>query len=107
MLRKGEELFEIQGDAASGIVMDYNLDHGKIEVPIRWRDRMMFVDVYEMGDHLMIHLLCPKCLQGLRVLSQKKRIRFLRAERRLSIERIGCSRPECDWSAVTRDNIAI
>jgi hypothetical protein len=91
-----------------GTELELRLDHGKIEVPIRWRDRVSVADVFldEGTGSVLVHMYCPACTQGLRVESHKKRIRFDRSQKRISIEKIACSYPDCDWRAVIEDNVA-
>lgn len=117
--RQTEELFTIRQDVMDplakhagmetglqGCEIEVRLDGAKIEVPVRWRDRMTVVDVYEVDDHLMIHLYCPQCTQCLRIESRKKSIRFDRGSNRLEVDKISCSYPQCDWSVTIKDNFA-
>ena len=109
-----EEIFTIKDDVVDpggqsnlrGKSYEVRMDHGKIEVHVRWRNRMLTVDVYELHDHLMVVLYCPKCEQGLKIDSKKKHIRFCRGDRRIDVGRIKCSHPGCDWTAVVEGNIA-
>jgi len=118
---EAEELFRIREDVADptgsgqrGVSFEYQLGATAIAHPsIRWRDRLTTADVYEQGDHLMVHLFCPQCGQNLAIHSNKKRVRLNRAENRIDIgERrnpdaaLHCSWDECDWRAVVEDNIA-
>lgn len=120
---KNEELFTIRQDVAdplaqhagieTGLVgneYEMRMDGGKTEVAIRWRDRLTVADVYEMDDHIMLHMYCPNCTQCLSIQSQKKRIRFNRSERRIDMgserEPLRCSYQDCDWRAYIEDNVA-
>lgn len=106
MLAKNEELFDIKGDPNAGMCLDYRLDGGKIEVPIRFRDRVTVADVYIIDDYLTAQLYCPKCENCLTVDSRKKRIRFDRSEKRIDIERMSCTYAACDWRVVVENSIA-
>lgn len=109
-----EEVFSIKDDVVDptgqsdlrGRSLEYRMDHGKIECHVRWRDRLLTVDVYELRDHLMIVLYCPKCHGGLRIRSVAKRIRFCRGDRRIDVEKIACPYPGCDWRVVIEGNLA-
>lgn len=107
MLAKNEEMFDIKGDANSGMCLDYQLDAGKIEVPIRYRDRITVADVYVIDEYLSVQLYCPKCENCLTVDSRKKRIRFDRSEKRISIEKMVCTYPACDWRVVVENSVAM
>lgn len=109
-----EELFSIKDDVVDpsgqsdlrGRSIEQRLDHGKIECHVRWRDRLLTVDVYEQYDRLMLHLFCPKCEGALRILSTHKRIRFCRGDRRVDVEAFKCTYPGCDWRVMIEGNLA-
>ena len=109
-----EEVFSIKDDVVDptgqsnlrGKSYEVRMDHGKLEVHVRWRDRILTVDVYKLDDHLMVHLFCPKCENALRVLSKNKRIRFCEGDRRIDIERMACTYPQCGWTVVIEGNRA-
>ena len=82
------------------------LDGGKIEVAIRYVDRISIVDVYEQPGHLLIHAYCWRCTRMLTIRSQAKQIRWLRGERRLDIEQFRCTHPGCGLHVRVVDNVA-
>jgi hypothetical protein len=119
MLDEREELFTIKGDVMDplaahagietglrGVAFDMRLDGAKIECPIRWRDRLAIADLFEMDDHLLIHMYCPNCTGGLSIDSRKKRVRFDKSERRLDIEKMACPEPSCGWRVVVEGGVA-
>ena len=116
MLGPDEELFPLRDDPnevvaqhgtmKTGISQTIALDRNKIEVPIRYRDRLTVADMYELPEHLMLHLFCPRCMQALQLTSERKRIRWLRAQRRIDIEAFRCTYPGCGLHVEVVDSIA-
>lgn len=108
------ELFTIRDDVvdptgqsdAVGRSCDIALDHGKIEVPVRYKDVLAVLDVYEMDDQLMVNLYCPRCANSLRIESKSKRIKFIRETRRISISKFGCTYDGCGLCIEITDNVA-
>jgi hypothetical protein len=83
---------------------------------------MMTCDVYQMGDELMVHMICPKCKNNLAIKSSRKKISYDSREDKLNFvenfqctwelsdELLGQSRAFgmslCRWSAVIDNNLA-
>lgn len=104
-----EEVFHIAGDVPAderpvrraadglplpgygGVTTDYNLQKNAIEVQIRYRDLVLFVDVYTAGEEISIDLVCPRCHNHSWIRSTQKAIEFDPVERLLSIEPFRCS----------------
>ena len=107
MLRDDEELFDIKGDPQlPGVGLQFDLSQNKIEVPVRYRDRLTWLDVYRMGDYILVHLYCPRCEQCLKVENEQKRMRLNLGERRIDIGAFKCTHPGCGWSVEIVGNVA-
>lgn len=113
-LRDGQ--FNDPRGAASDILFD---KLAAAHPQIRWRDRLLTCDLYEAANELTLVLICPKCLNQLRISSKQKHIDW-DPERGISIERFMCTweaasndRPAqhfgmslCRWSVVVENGIA-
>ena len=97
------ELVHIAGDMDTGITTSYQIDRGKREVIVTYKDFVLTVDVYRIeGEPLKVHLICPKCRHALSVSSERKAIDY--DERagdpakggRLSIEPFQCTWENAD-----------
>lgn len=95
------------------------------EVPVRYKDRVLFIDVYKFGDELALHLMCPRCLNYLWCSSAKKQMEFDPKTGKLSVEPFGCVWEEgrgtdgtkadrmdfgvglCRWQVGIKGNIAL
>lgn len=106
MLSSHEELFEIKGDAHTGVSAEYRLDKTAIGHPwIRYGDRATQCDVYKMDDHLMVVLYCPKCERANNVRSDKKEIRYTEGSDKIDIAPFACGHA-CGWQVEVRNGIA-
>jgi len=120
---RNEELYSIKDDpdpSGSGLMgksAGYNLSATADAHPlVRWRDRVLQMDVFVRTEGIVIHTYCPKCLNMLQISSHKKRIRFVpeanpdctRPGGRLDVERFRCAWGDrgCDWQVVIVDNVA-
>ncbi len=102
-----EEVYDIKGDAQSGISMGYDMEKTKIGEPcVRYRDRLTWCDVYEMDGHLMVIWRCPRCTQDSNITSNKKRIEYTRGSDKISIEPFGCCYQGCGLKVGVKDSIA-
>lgn len=107
-----EELYFIKGDQPDpsgtglrGTSMGMDMTRTAIAHPmIRYRDRVVEADVYAVQDELSVHILCPKCEQGLKISNKKKRVEL--SGDKLTTERIGCTWPGCDWRVTIKGNLA-
>ena len=102
-----EEVYEIKGDAHTGISAEYNLEKSAIGNPtVRYRDRLVTCDVYEMDKHLMIVWRCPSCTRDSTIKTGQKRVDYVPGSRLISIEPFGCRWENCDLKVVVKDSIA-
>ena len=107
-----EELYQIAGDQPDpsgsglrGTSVSADLTKSAICHPmIRWHSRVIEADVYAIDNQLLVHIMCPKCKNGLHIRQAKKRIEL--SGDKLSTERIGCTFPGCDWRVVIARNYA-
>lgn len=94
-----EELYHIAGDTEEGrgAYSDIRLTKTAIGRPmVRYKDRILECDVYLIGGELMVHLICPRCCNALRVSAKNKRIDF--SDGKLTVEPF-----QCTWELGERD----
>lgn len=127
-----EELYHIAGDAPDpsgltdkrGMQASVQLNRSAIAHPlIRWRDRVIEGDLYEMDGQLVLHILCPRCstpeaLHALLIKAGQKAIEWDAERGLLSVERFECTweLPEgrrvefgaglCRWRVAIERNVA-
>jgi hypothetical protein len=84
------EMVQLAGDVSDptgrtpgqrGLMSTHRLDTEKIEVLVAYRGRIgdfdMTVDVYALaGEHIELHLICPKCHHKSRITGERKKIEF-------------------------------
>lgn len=122
---KREELYQICGDAPDpagtglrGVGHDIALNKTRLgKALIRWRDRVIEADVYEMGGQLAVHMICPKCsrpeeVHALWVKEERKAIEYDARTEIISIEKFRCQWHDsfgtgwCNWTVAIDKNIA-
>jgi hypothetical protein len=123
---KREELYHVAGDAPdptgtglSGRMSSMRLTQIALGHPlIRYKDRVIEADVYEIHGRLMVHLICPRCLNALKITDDRKKMEYSVTENRISIEAFGCTwemnddrRMEfgvglCRWRVGVTNNVA-
>ncbi len=104
---KTEEVYDIKGDAQHGMSMGYDMEKTKIGEPcVRFKDRLIWCDVYEMDKHLMIIWRCPRCTQDSNIKTGQKRIEYTPGSDKISIEAFGCRWDGCNLKLVIKDSIA-
>lgn len=124
-----EELYFIKGDqpdpdgtGLKGDVSGMNLSASGFAHPlIRWDGpeggRIIEADCFDVGGHLLIHLICPVCENGLHIRQGAKRITLegQGSRRRLSVSPFACSHPvvengvpkgKCNWKVEIKNNVA-
>jgi hypothetical protein len=102
-----EEIYDIKGDAQSGISMGYDMEKTKIGEPcVRYRDRLIWPDVYEMDKHLMVIWRCPRCTHDSNITSHKKRIEYTPGSRSITIEPFGCRWDGCGLKISINNSVA-
>lgn len=88
-----EELEFLAGDQPlpeKGLVSTTDLTQtAKAHPMIRYKDRVIEADLYEMGGQLMVHLLCPRCRHALKISSERKHMEWDRES--LSVEPFTCT----------------
>lgn len=126
-----EELVHIAGDAPDPMGSGLMGKHSSLRLTktaaghplIRYKDRVLEADVYLSEPTLanpasiMVHLICPRCLNALRISNDKKAMEYDAATDTLSVERMRCTwelgaeRREfgigmCNWTVAIDHNIA-
>lgn len=56
---------------------------------VRYREQMLECELYIAGDEMTLHLLCPKCLHGLKISNKQKEMDW--DGKYISVERSGCT----------------
>jgi len=71
------EMVQLAGDAQTGLSSTLNLDNGKHEVVVVYKDQFLTVDVYLLpGEPPEIHLICPRCHKASRISGANKQVVF-------------------------------
>lgn len=71
------QLMHLAGDQDRGLASQVNLNTGKLETVVTYRDRVMVVDIYQIeGEPLQVHMICPRCQKPIRVTQDRKSIDF-------------------------------
>lgn len=72
-----EEIFHVAGDMATGVTSSMNLDTKVAEVQIRYKDTLIFGDVYKYeGVPLRLVIMCPRCHNALTITEDKKELDY-------------------------------
>lgn len=79
---------EVKGNVDTGIVTSQNV-RASATTYIRYRSQILECEVYNAGDELMIHMLCPKCGHGLKVTNKNKQMDW--DGKYISIEPYACT----------------
>ena len=91
----------ISGDFQHGLNVTHDLTgnaDGKIQmryagrfVPPGMSHLLIDCEIYVAGNHIMVHTLCPKCRQGLKIESTNKQMLFDKEKGTLEIEEFQCT----------------
>lgn len=86
-----EELYRIAGDPEHGMASTMNLTRSAAGHPqIRYRDKVITADVYIADGRLMVHLICPRCLNALKITDERKKMEYDARDNVLSVEPFAC-----------------
>ncbi len=87
-----EDLYHIAGDPEHGVASTMRLTRTALGHPqVRYKDRVMELDVYEIHGRLMVHLLCPRCANALKITDDRKQMEYDARANVISIEAFRCT----------------
>ena len=76
------------GNVDTGITTSQNV-RASATTLIKYRDKILECEIYNSGDELMIHLLCPKCMHGLKITNKNKQMDW--DGKYISVEPFACT----------------
>jgi hypothetical protein len=99
MLKSNEETFHVAGDPNHGGMGKHDFAGNALAKlhPVRYEGKhgtfLLEVDIFpDLGEGLMVVMICPRCRNGSRISGKNKRIEFDTRDKRLSVEPF-----ECTW----------
>lgn len=106
--KTAKEMVHIAGDKDHGIsvthdlkktaIMNFDLQYtGRYSMP--FPEKRIIGEVYSQGGELMIHTICPRCENALRITSDRKQISIDKTKGMIWVEPF-----QCTWELGEREN---